>query len=188
MSQVIQVFMDEARASLLQAQQSIEPHVFAGGFTAAFRQRLHAQQAEAFGKQGAEDSWAPLSDWRKRVRKADGPILRATGSFQAQVMAFRGNLDISGDSFDFLYPGAGEADGRYFGLTAGQKVNPLAKKSNRPGPRGGTKGTWDSPAPLARTPRPILFGELRIKTDADAAIRLFMALFGMGDEPGDGEA
>lgn len=177
--QYVTAFVEESKAMLARAEKALTPFPFAMGVTTGLREALHIQQKDAFAHGGAGKSWAALSEWRVRDRNGIGePILVATGSFQQQVAAFRGDLVFGADSFDFVYPGTGEADGRYFGLTAGQRRNPLAQKSVRPGPRGGTTGQHDRPYPMKTVPRPILFGEERLLVDANLVITNYLRSFG----------
>jgi hypothetical protein len=148
-------------------------------------QALHFEHQEAFDADGP--GWPELSGWRVRDRAAMGftperPMLRATGRFAHEVMGYRGDMDLLGDGFLFTYPGNGEASGRYWGLTAGQLVNPLAawNMGKRTYTSKGGKlpaGTMyrvatrsDRPIPMARVPRPIMFGKQRVGLDMRRAI------------------
>lgn len=175
----IELFKAEAELLLRKTQLALMPTVAAPVIAEGLRHKFHEQQNTAFRAGGAGDTWPGLSDWAVKVRGTAEPILVRTGSFQAQVAAFRGTLVEDADGFDFVYPGVSEADGRYFGITAGQKVNPLARRSGRPGPRGGTSGNHDTPIPMAMVPRPVLFGEQRIAVDATEVLQAFLVRAGL---------
>lgn len=175
----IEVFQAETKVALRRAQLAVTATYAARPLAEGLRLKFQQQQREAFRAGGAGRAWPELSQWSTAVRGNSEPILVRSGSFQSQVNAFRGTLIETGAGFDYIYPGVGEADGRYFGITAGQRVNPLAARSRRPGPRGGTKGSNDTPIPMAQVPRPILFGDVRIAIDAREVIQTFMASAGL---------
>ncbi len=168
---VIEADIAEALGMLTRITGALNPE---GKFARVIPERLdlkmHEQQAEKFASQGDGD-WAPLSDMRTRIRGNSGPILDATGSFRSAVSEYVGMWSATPRTFAYIYPSMfmGDSAGRYFGLTAGQRKNPLAK--------GGK-----SPAPLKNTPRPILFGEARMLVDVESVFAEFLVQAGfLGD-------
>lgn len=130
-------------------------------------EKMHIQQDEMFHSQGNGD-WAALSDWRVRDRGSSAPILDATGAFRSTVNEYVGMWSATESAFTYIYPGMFQQDaGQYFGITAGQRVNPLAKKAKR--------GQASSPKPMKTVPRPILFGNDRLRIDLDSVLRTFLA-------------
>lgn len=135
--------------------RTLEPRRFGLRFTGELRRRFRDQVEESFSREGP--GWAPLSDWRVTDRNgAERPVLVWSGSFFQEVMAYKGEVRMINSGFSMWYPGFKEMSGRYWGLTAGQMVNPLGA------------------APLAQFPRRVLGDRSRQELDSiDALIRYF---------------
>lgn len=166
-----------------------------------FIEAMQLQQDEMFSSEGA-GKWPQLSDWRVRDRRAEGvgshPILVTHGTFQAEVARYHGDLALTGDGFNFVYPGLSEPSGRYWGITAGQRVNPLAAwtTGSRVYTGKGGKVTagrkyrvatlGDRPIPMAKVPRPILFGRERVGIDSRKVIATYFGSVGLPLDEGVG--
>ncbi len=131
--------------------------------------KMHEQQDEKFSSQGG---WPELSEWRVRDRNATGPILDYTGSFRSRASEFFGITEATATTFSYTYPG--NPPPIYFGLTAGQRRNPLAGYTKKTG----KQGYRDAPIPMARAPRPILFGPARMYADVRFVLSEFLATAG----------
>lgn len=162
----IQADIGEAMDMLTRIMGVVNPQgLFAREVPKLLDHKMHQQQEEKFASEG-DGEWAQLSDWRTRDRGTSHPILDDTGSFKSTVSSYVGMWSATPDAFSYIYPSLFMAEaGKYFGITAGQRRNPLAKKR-------GTQG----PAP--QPPRPILFGEQRMASDVRMVLAEFMASAG----------
>lgn len=165
--------ISDTLAMLAQCVSTFNPEgTFVRVVPLALNERMHKMQEEAFESQG-DGSWPALSGWTTEERGADGPILDDTGAFRSIVSEFVGMWSATPDAFTYIYPGLfqGEGMGQYFGITAGQRVNPLRKGRN------------PYPIPMANVPRPILFGGERLLTDVNAVLEAFMLEAGFISDP-----
>lgn len=154
----VDVVTDEVIKMLARAQMELSPYKMGARMRDTLRSRFQDQAREAFSRQapaGSANAWEPLSEWRVRDRGSDSPIMSFTNQLQNEVVGFRGRLRIiqNETGFSFWFPDVVEMSPKYWGLTAGQHVNPL----------GAT--------PLAARPRRIFGDTMRQQNDAVDALK-----------------
>lgn len=160
----VTVAAETVDAALARLTATLSPGWMASRFTWRLRKRLLEEAREAFGKEGepSGSQWHPLSDMRSDNRGGvDGPILNDTGMLRTEVMGFRGKLRATDKAFSFWFPDFYEMSGPYWGLTAGQRVNPLGM------------------TPLSHTPRRVLAAGDRLKRDALEALAEYFVSEGL---------
>lgn len=152
----VDVVSDEFWRMINRMNYTLEPRHFAMGLTRRLREAFQDQIDEAFASESAPggDAWQPLSDWRVEDRGgSENPILQWTGDLHGEVKSYKGIVRLlGGTGFSMWFPDFPEMSGKYWGLTAGQMVNPL----------GAT--------PLAAFPRRILAGNSRNERDSVRAL------------------
>lgn len=142
----VEALTTEVLAMLTRVEEALEPRRMALSFCTKLAELFQGQISEAFDKEGP--GWHALSEMRVEARGGSRrPILQWGGSFKQEVERYKGTILLREKSFDFIFPGERETSGRYWGLTAGQLVNPLGMR------------------PLAMFPRPILAGQARVEAD-----------------------
>lgn len=154
----VDVVTDEVLGMLTRALTSLNPLPMGAQMRGQLRNRFIDQARDAFASASAGGdgpAWESLSEWRVRDRGGSStPIMSWTGELSDQVASFKGRLRIvsGGTGFSFWFPDPVEMSPKYWGLTAGQRRNPL----------GGT--------PLSATPRPVFSGVTRQTTDTVDAL------------------
>lgn len=157
----IDMVTTEFWAMMNRMNATLEPRHFAMAFTRRLRTAFQEQIDESFAneKSPGGDAWAPLSEWRIDARGgSEHPILQWTGDLHGEAKSFKGRIRLVPTGFSFWFPDFGEMSGKYWGLTAGQMINPLGV------------------TPLAMFPRRILGGNTRNEKDSvEALVRYFRA-------------
>lgn len=167
---LFEVDTHETEIDIAFLESSLQTAQFVPFFDMHMLRVAHQMQADAFEGQaggsstGLPQRWPALSDWSTRDRGSASPIMIRSESFKDEVMNYEGQTEVDGLGATFTYPHA--ASGKYYGLTAGQRVNPLA------GPNG-------RPIPLKNVPRPILFGGIRLYNDANILMAEWFGLHGI---------
>lgn len=144
------VVSDDFWAMMVKMRRTFDDRRFALRFSAKLRRRFQEQIDRAFPEQRAEGdaAWHPLSPMTVEKRGgSSGPILVETGLFQDETRRYKGELRLITSGFSYWFPGYREMSGQYWGLTAGQLVNPWGLK------------------PLAAFPRRLLGGN-RVQEEA----------------------
>lgn len=136
---------EEFWSMMTRMNRTLDQKHFALNFTGHLRRRFREQISESFMGQGpvGDTRWFPLSEMRVRERGGTrSPILVETGDFWDETSRYKGEIRLISSGFSYWFPQHREMSGRYWGLTAGQLVNPL-------GP---------AHMPLALVPRRVLGG------------------------------
>lgn len=149
------VVSDEFWAMMNRLNFTLEPRHFALELTGRLRRAFQEQIDESFASESSPDgdAWPQLSDWRVDARGgSDHPILQWSGDLMGEVKKYKGQIRLLTGGFSYWFPDFNEMSGKYWGLTAGQLVNPLGA------------------SPLAMFPRRILAGNARNERDSVKAL------------------
>lgn len=131
----VDVVTNEVLRMIGRLDRALDVKTFAIPYTQTLRNLFLDQFDEGYE---AQKGWAPLSPMRVRERGGStAPMLQWLGTLRDETAHYKGDIGIAPTFFDYTFPGH-EASGRYWGLTAGQRRNPLGL------------------TPLSATPRPLL--------------------------------
>lgn len=162
----VEALTAEVLAMLTRVEEALAPRRMALTFCTRLAALLQQQIADAFAQEGP--GWPALSEMRVKARGGSRhPMLRWGDSvgrwgstFFDEVTHYKGEIKLRETSFDFDFPGDREVSGRYWGLAAGQLVNPLGMR------------------PLADFPRPILGGASKQTEDSVLALASYFESHG----------